>query len=579
MTFVYDEPGNFRSGVLDGFAKAYARYVHRVPAASGFVRAEAARAGKVGVVVGGGSGHYPSYAGIVGPGLADGCVLGEVFTSPSAEQVYRVARQVDAGAGVILAFGNYAGDRLNFAAAAQRLADQGIDTRVVYVTDDIASAPSDSRHLRRGIAGTVFVYKAGGAAADAGYAMDDVERVMRKANDRTVSFGVAFAGCTLPGASEPLFTVMPGSMEFGLGIHGEQGVRSADWMPAKELAASLVDALLHERPADCTGRVAVILNGLGATKYEELFVLYSHVGERLAAAGLTAVEPEVGEMVTSLDMAGCSLSLMWLDEELERMWLAPCQSAAFRRSEVNASPDEREWVDMPAGATRGPTASPASRAAARVAVDCLVVAVTTAQSQAEAWGHLDAAAGDGDHGTGMLRGLTAASEAAATASLAGAGVGSTLGEAAIAFSDEAGGTSGILWGILLSTMGARLGDINAVSAEDLSGAVAAAAAAVSAAGGAALGDKTMVDALEPFARTLAADSAADFAYRWEESAREATRSAEATAALVAQVGRARPLGERSRGIPDPGATSFAAIVTSLGPVFAQTCINDQGDTP
>ncbi|MBC8093022.1 MAG: dihydroxyacetone kinase subunit DhaK, partial [Pseudonocardia sp.] len=243
MTRIFNDPVDFKDEVLIGFGAAYARYVRRVPGASGFVRAAGPVPGAVSLVVGGGSGHYPSYSGVVGPGFATGCVLGDVFTSPSAEQVHRIGRAADGGAGIVLAFGNYAGDRLNFAAARERLLGDGIDTRIVYVTDDLASAPPEEADRRRGIAGTFVVYKIGGAAATRGADLDTVERLMLAANAATRSFGVAFRGCTFPGRGEPLFAVEDGRMEFGLGIHGEPGVRSASWMPAAELAGVLVDAV------------------------------------------------------------------------------------------------------------------------------------------------------------------------------------------------------------------------------------------------------------------------------------------------------------------------------------------------
>jgi dihydroxyacetone kinase len=286
MTYIYNDPAEFKNEVIRGFAAAYPQHVSRVPDASGFVRAGGPLDGKVSLVIGGGSGHYPSYNGVVGTGFADGAVLGDIFASPSAEQVYRVARAAHGGAGVILAFGNYAGDRLNFGVAAERLNAEGIDTRVVYVTDDIASGAVEEQAKRRGIAGTFVVYKIAGAAAEEGATLDEVERVMRAANAATYSFGVAFDGCTLPGADRPLFEVAAGQMDFGLGIHGEPGISSAPWMPARELAAKLVETVLSERPAGTSGRAAVVLNGLGATKYEELFALFGDVAELLGAAGV-----------------------------------------------------------------------------------------------------------------------------------------------------------------------------------------------------------------------------------------------------------------------------------------------------
>jgi dihydroxyacetone kinase len=329
MTHLYNDPAEFPSDVISGFAAAYPQYVQRVEGASGFVRAGGPLEGKVSLVIGGGSGHYPSYNGVVGTGFADGAVLGGVFASPSAEQVYRIARAADGGAGVVLGFGNYAGDRLNFGVAAERLISEGIDTRVVWVTDDVASASREEQEKRRGIAGTFTVYKMAAAAAENGANLDEVERVMRAANAATYSFGVAFHGCTLPGATKPLFTVDEGHMDFGLGIHGEPGITSAPWMSAKDLAAKLVETVLAERPEGTSGRAAVLVNGLGATKYEELFVLYGHVNELLEAAGVVQVAPEVGSWSPASDMAGCSLSVTWLDEELEGYWVARCRDCCF----------------------------------------------------------------------------------------------------------------------------------------------------------------------------------------------------------------------------------------------------------
>lgn len=570
MTHIYENPASFKDDVIEGFAAAYDRYVQRVPRASGFVRRGGPRAGKVSMVIGGGSGHYPSYSGVVGAGFADGAVLGDVFTSPSTEQVYRVARAASGGGGVVLSFGNYAGDRLNFGAARERLAAEGIDTRIVYVTDDIASATPDEHDKRRGIAGTFTVYKIGGAAADRGDSLDEVERLMNKANRATYSFGVAFSGCTFPGQGQPLFHVEPGQMEFGLGIHGEPGVQSASWMPASKLAAALVEAVLAERPADCDGRAAVIVNGLGSSKYEELFVLYGHVSRLLAEAGVTAVMPEVGELVTSLDMAGCSLSLTWLDDELEALWTAPADTPAFRRGNTDDLPQFAGAVDAgqaEAVAGEEEPASEASLAAAptvRAAIDAMTATVLEHE---EELGRIDAVAGDGDHGVGMARGSQAARAAARDVT---GGAGSVLAAAGDAFGDKAGGTSGILWGIFLSAIGAELGNTEAVDRDAVVRGLRRGADTIAKAGGAQLGDKTLLDALLPFVDELerrAADGAS-LHDAWQGAAAVARDAADATKDLVPKVGRARPLAERSVGTADAGATSMALILTAVGTVLA-----------
>ena len=230
MTTIHDAPEDFAATALAGFCAIHGRNVRLVR--GGVVRSTETPKGKVSLVVGGGSGHFPAFAGYVGPGLADAAVAGDVFASPSTAAVARVCRHADHGGGMILGFGNYAGDVLNFSVAAERLRAEGIDVRIVPVTDDVASAPAETAAKRRGIAGTVLVYKVAGAAAEAGLPLDEVERITRHANDRTVSFGVAFGGCTLPGASAPLFTVPDGKMGVGLGIHGEPGIREEKTPPA-----------------------------------------------------------------------------------------------------------------------------------------------------------------------------------------------------------------------------------------------------------------------------------------------------------------------------------------------------------
>ncbi len=573
MTRIHDDPASFRDDWLAGYTAAYSRYVEPVPNASGVVLAGGARAEKVGVVLGGGCGHYPAFAGLVGPGLADGAVVGDVFTSPSAEQAHRVGRHLDGGAGVVFSFGNYAGDTMNFGLARNRLLAEGTDTRIVLVTDDVASAPAELADTRRGIAGGLFVFKALGAASARGEVIGQVERLGRLANDRTRTLGVAFAGCTFPGASEPLFTVPAGKVELGLGIHGESGVRTVDAMPAAELAASLVQPLLDERPDGAGSRAAVLLNGLGDTTYEEMFVLYRHIAVLLETAGVEAVLPEVGEFVTSLDMAGTSLSLCWLDDELAELWAAPADTPTFKRG--NAS-ELRRFQPRPArtvvdrAAREWASASEASVRAAGIARAALAAMLRVVTDHEQELGRIDAVAGDGDHGTGMTRGLRAAGEAADTAVAAGCGIGSVLGTAGRAWADRAGGTSGVLWGLVLETVGQRLGDTEAPTPAVVAAAVAAGVQQVQDIGGARAGDKTLLDAGLPFSATLTARTGAgsSLADAWVAAAEVATRTARETADLLPRVGRARPLARKSRGTPDAGATSLALMAGAVADVLA-----------
>ncbi|MBW4025102.1 MAG: dihydroxyacetone kinase family protein [Proteobacteria bacterium] len=571
MTHLLDAADSFAATSLKGFCDIHARLVRPTP--GGVLRAAATPAGKVALVIGGGSGHYPAFAGYVGPGFADAAVAGDVFASPSTRLVHDVAARAHRGGGILLGFGNYAGDVLNFGAAAERLRSEGVDVRVLAVTDDVASATAAEMARRRGVAGDVPVFKIAGAAAEAGLGLDDVERVALRANERTRSFGVAFGGCTLPGASGPLFSVPAGQMAIGLGIHGEPGVGESSILPAAELAALLVERLAAEAPPGAGSRVAVILNGLGSTKQEELFVLWCAVSEELAKAGLSVIAPLVGEYVTSLDMEGCSLTLTWLDDELENFWRAPCDTVALRIGAMaeapGAGPDEA--AEIAAAPAWGP-ATPASQASGRT-ISAGFVSLAQALKEAEAeLGRIDAQAGDGDHGQGMARGSAAAAVAAHAAADAGAGAASVLAAAANAWADRAGGTSGAIWGLGLVAASQALSDERPVDAVQLQLAARQALESVMRLGGAKPGDKTLVDAFVPFVETLSAEigAGASASLAWSRASHVARDAADATARLLPRLGRARPLAERSLGHPDAGAVSFALCTRVLSDLKGET---------
>ncbi|MCP2331649.1 dihydroxyacetone kinase family protein [Actinoalloteichus caeruleus] len=571
MTRLFNDPSDFAEESLEGFVAAHRRWVRRVP--GGVIRATPRVPGNVAVVVGGGSGHYPAFAGLVGQGMAHGAAVGNVFASPSAQQVHAVARAADSGGGVLLSFGNYAGDVLHFGQARQRLLDEGIPCEAVPVTDDVSSAPARDRDRRRGVAGDLAVFKVASAAADAGLPLAEVARLARLANDRTRSFGVAFDGCTLPGSTEPLFTVPAGRMAVGLGIHGEPGIGEQPMPTADELAELFVSTLLAELPPGVDTprgqRVGVILSGLGSVKYEELFVVYRRVAQLLDRAGLEVVDPEVGELVTSFDMAGASLTLFWLTDELEPLWTAPADSPAHRKGSVPRveGADDDEIPDLAQDVV--PPASEESRASARTALAALAAVRDTVEEHAEELGRIDAVAGDGDHGIGMRRGAAGGLRAAEEAAARDAGAGTLLARAADAWADEAGGTSGALWGVALRSLAAVVGDEQRPSAQAVAAGVRAASEDVMRLGGAVVGDKTMVDVLVPFAETLSSRVEAGDALgaAWEAAAEAAGRAAEGTADLVPRMGRARPLAERSVGTPDAGAVSLALIVRAVRDVL------------
>lgn len=570
MTTIYDDPAEFADDQLAGFLDLYA---DRVRGVHGGVVAHRGDGGpQVAVVIGGGSGHYPAFCGTVGPGMAHGAVVGNIFTSPSAAQAYSVAKAADQGRGVIFSFGNYAGDTINFGIAADRLRAEGIDARIVVVTDDVASAEEESQ--RRGIAGDFTVFKVMGAAAARGADIDEVERLGNLANAATRTLGVAFSGCTMPGEDDPLFTVPDGHLGLGLGIHGEPGIRDVPILPARELADLLVDDVLKHAPAGAAtgGRVGAVLNGLGTTKYEELFLLWRHVAPRLREAGLQIVDPEVGELVTSLDMGGCSLTLMWLDDELDPLWRADAYTPAYRKAAAPVAALREPTADELAEADAVVTA-PESSAAARELAGTVRAALAAVESvvreHEQELGRIDAVAGDGDHGRGMLKGITAAT--ARVGELGDdVGGGWVLAQAGQAWAERAGGTSGVLWGAALEALGRHLGDTaDGYPAATVAAGVREFAATIEQLGGARAGDKTLLDALLPFVDELERriGDGDPLAGAWAAAAGVATTRAQETADLRPRIGRARPLAEKSVGTPDAGAVSLGLIVTAVADVL------------
>ena len=575
MTKLFNDPARFTEDMLVGFLDVNARYVVGVP--GGVVRAHRTRPGKVAVVIGGGSGHYPAFCGTVGVGFADGAVVGNIFTSPSAEDAASVSRAAHGDAGVLLTTGNYAGDVMNFNLAVTQLRSEGIEAEYFAVTDDVASAPKGDEAKRRGIAGDFTVFKCASAAAEDGLDLAGVVRVAEASNAATRTLGVAFDGCTLPGADHPLFTVPDGKMGLGLGIHGEPGVRDDDLPTAEQLAHTLVDGVLGDYTDSDSKRIAVILNGLGRTKYEELFVVWGTVAELLRERGYELVDPEVGELVTSLDMAGCSLTVMWLDEELEKYWTAPADSPAYKKGSTDGDDGGAQRTDATAEAA-APTVDFAElsdeegRACGkRVAAAIEAMATMLADAEDEL-GRIDAVAGDGDHGRGMVKGSSAAQAAAASAVDAGAGQGSVLAAAGKEWAAKAGGTSGVLWGALLSALGTRLGDTGTPDAATVATGVRDGYQALITLGGASPGDKTMLDSFLPFVEDLEQRVAGGESWQvaWSAAADIATEAAKATADLRPKVGRARPLAERSVGTPDAGATSLAMCAHTVAESFALT---------
>jgi dihydroxyacetone kinase-like protein len=314
--------------MVDGIAAAFPEHVRLTPSRRGLVARLPSSARRTAVVTGGGSGHEPAFFGYVGPGLADGAALGNVFASPPAAHVAEVARAVDRGEGVLFVYGNYDGDVMNFELASELLEDDGIASLHAVVTDDVASAPHDARARRRGVAGDVFVLKAAGARADEGAALVEVRDAALRANERTRTLGVGLGPCTVPAAGRPTFELADGEMDVGMGIHGEAGLERRALASADDVADELLDLLLDDLQPVAGERISVLVNTLGATPPMEGFVVLRRVLIGLRSRGVPVHRARVGEYVTSLEMAGLSVTLAALDEDLRRLIDAPAFALA-----------------------------------------------------------------------------------------------------------------------------------------------------------------------------------------------------------------------------------------------------------
>lgn len=323
MKKILNDPNAYVDEMLEGLCLAHPEVQRRGDGGRVVVRSRGAVPGKVGIATGGGAGHLPVFLGYVGEGLLDSCAVGNVFAGPRMDDCIEAMRAADGGAGVLQLYGNYGGDRMNFDMAAEMLELDGMETASVRVCDDVASAPAEQSGKRRGVAGLVLVYKVAGASAAAGGTLNQVTAVARKANAACRSIGVALSPCVVPESGQAPFAIGAGDVEFGMGIHGEPGIWRGPLKPADALADEMLAHLLAELALETGDRVAVLVNSLGATPAEELYILYRRVAQVMAQRGVTIVRPLVGRYATSMEMAGASLSLMKLDAELEALLAAP----------------------------------------------------------------------------------------------------------------------------------------------------------------------------------------------------------------------------------------------------------------
>jgi phosphoenolpyruvate---glycerone phosphotransferase subunit DhaK len=325
-----NDPTDVVKESLAGLAAAHGDLVRYDADAQILVRADAPVQGKVALVSGGGSGHEPLHGGFVGHGMLDAACPGEVFTSPVPEQMLAATKAVDGGAGVVHIVKNYTGDVMNFKLAAEDAADEGIDVESVLIDDDVAVQDSLYTAGRRGVGATVLAEKIAGASADRGDDVATVAGIARKVNEQARSFGVALSSCTPPAAGKPIFDLPDGEFEIGIGIHGEPGRRREPIRPAREIADLMVEAVVSDLSPASGTKALVFVNGMGATPQLELYLLYGEVERGLRAAGIEPVRRLVGSYITSLEMAGASLTLLTLDDELTALWDAPVHTPALR---------------------------------------------------------------------------------------------------------------------------------------------------------------------------------------------------------------------------------------------------------
>lgn len=551
MKKLINDPAGVVSDALRGVAAAHPElrvdHHHKI-----IYRREAPVTGKVGLVSGGGSGHEPLHGGFVGPGMLDAACAGEVFTSPVPDQILEATRNVDGGAGVLHIVKNYTGDVMNFEMAAELAAEAGIDVVSVVTDDDVAG--KDSRHTagRRGVGVTVLVEKIAGAAAEQGRSLAKVAEVARKVNARGRSMGMALTSCAVPAVGRPTFDLAETEMEIGIGIHGEPGQERKPLESARQVAEQLLAPILAD--LDFTGDDGVIafVNGMGGTPLIELYVMYHEIATILHRTGVRVVRSLVGPYITSLEMAGCSVTLLKVDDDLLGLWDAPVCTPALR------------WGPVV------PTSAPVDGLVGIMALSRWIIEFARLiAEQRDFLSELDSPIGDADHGVNMDRGMSAV--VAALERTPQSSAAALLKHAGMTLQSTAGGASGPLYGTLFLRMASAAGGVSSLDAPAFAKALRAGLEGVVARGKAELGDKTMVDALAPavdaLERELASGRPLGAALRAAASAAKGGR--DATIPMLARKGRASYLGERSVGHQDPGATSVALLITAAATAVAQ----------
>lgn len=567
MKKLINKPERVVGEMLEGLLRIYpglARlFEHNV-----ILRADAGqvRDRQVALISGGGSGHEPAHAGFVGAGMLSAAVAGEVFTSPPVEAVLAAIRAVAGRPGALLIVKNYTGDRLNFGFAAEMARTEGIRVETVLVADDIALAATHERSSRRGIAGTVLVHKIAGAAAAEGMDLDNVAAIARSTAADIASMGISLSAGTVPAVGKPSYSLGEREVELGLGIHGEPGVRKSLLRTADEHADEIIGAIVEAHLLETGDRVAVLINNLGATTPMEVAIVARRAVMALESRGIVVERVYAGTFMSSLDAAGVSVSVMRVDGHRLRLLDAPTLAPAWPRSaeETRRSIAERTIkVRATDTATKPDKASTGSPMYGAVEAACRAI-VASRDSLTE----LDRVVGDGDLGINLARGAERVQEMLRTR--ASGNWAATLRLIAETLQRTVGGSSGPFYGVLLLRAAKCVSSGSPQDARVWARACSEGCAAVSEIGGATAGDRTMLDALVPFARALNAgiENGEPLSEALMRAAEAAEQGAQATAQMFPRRGRSNYLGERCLGHPDPGAAAAAiwlrAVVNHIG---------------
>jgi dihydroxyacetone kinase-like protein len=327
---IINDPKDVVAELLDGLVKAYHGKIKKLQGVNALVKTNLPP-GKVGLLIGGGSGHEPLFHGFIGDNMADGAACGNIFAAPTPDVIFEATKALDQGNGVLYLYNNYAGDNMNFDIAAEMAEDEGIVTKTIRIYDDVASAPPAQKEERRGIAGDVFIIKIAGGVAATAQDIDEVIRVTEKARDNTRSMGVALSAGSLPETGEPTFELPEDEIEIGMGLHGEAGVSRGKMRPANQLVDDMMERLLSDLPFKSGDEVCLLINNLGSTTMMELLIVNSRIHEILNDAGITIYDTAMGSFCTSQEMAGFSISLTKLDGELKKYCDMPADSFGYKK--------------------------------------------------------------------------------------------------------------------------------------------------------------------------------------------------------------------------------------------------------